>query len=191
VVDDQEYTQDWLQKGDVLGCVTELAKPLRGCVAQALGSMRYRCVAAEPVAEQVRGLQRKKHASSSRRAASPSSAALLNVPALCFNAKDHLQDRFLQQLYGLRHANYPRHYVPAGDAYHAALLQGLGWGMQSDVQLKLQWPDALKSKQLLDLFPGVYVDIPLYWHHWSNESTQASRLTEAVLAAAKRHLLPP
>lgn len=178
VVDDQEHTLQWLRAGDVLGCVTELAKPLRGCTAQPLGTMRYRCLGAPPVAKQLRALKRKSHA-----------PALLQIPALCFNPKDQLQDRFLAETFALQDATYPRHYFPAGDAYHLAMLQGLGWGLQADVQMRLQWKGEIESGRLVDLFPGQSIDVPLFWHHWSEESAQAARLTAAVVGAARLHLL--
>jgi LysR family transcriptional regulator, chromosome initiation inhibitor len=179
LVDDQEHTLQWLHNGDVLGCVTELAQPLRGCIAQPLGIMRYHCLGSPAVAKQLRSIKNKN--------ASP---ALLQIPALCFNAKDHLQDRFVQECFGISAPSYPRHHLPAGDAYHLALLQGLGWGMQADVQLKLQWPGDLEAGRLHDLFPAKYVDVTLYWHHWEHESAQAARLTQAVIQAAQQYLLP-
>ena len=48
-IDDQDHTHDALRSGDVIGCVTTLAQPMRGCVAEPLGVMRYRCVAAPDV----------------------------------------------------------------------------------------------------------------------------------------------
>ncbi len=178
VVDDQEHTLQWLQNGDVLGCVTDLPKPLRGCTAQPLGTMRYRCLGSPALAKQLRALKRKSH-----------TPALLQIPALCFNRKDHLQDRFLMQAFQLQDASYPRHYFPAGDAYHLAMLQGLGWGLQADVQMRLQWRSDIEAGHLVDLFPKQFVDVQLYWHHWSQESAQATRLTAAVTAAAREHLL--
>ncbi len=178
VVDDQEHTLQWLRNGDVLGCVTQLPKPLRGCTAQPLGTMRYHCLGSPAVAKQLRAFKRKTQA-----------PALLQVPALCFNPKDHLQDRFLGEAFGLKDVSYPRHYLPAGDAYHLALLQGLGWGLAADVQMRLQWKDEMASGRLVDLFPNQHVDVSLYWHHWSEESAQAARLTSAVMEAARLHLL--
>ncbi len=178
VVDDQEHTLQWLQNGDVQGCVTELPKALRGCTAQPLGTMRYRCLGSPAAAKQLRSLKRKSHA-----------PALLQIPALCFNPKDQLQNRFLKDAFGLQDVSYPRHYLPAGDAYHLAMLQGLGWGLAADVQMRLQWKGELESGRLVDLFPDQHVDVPLYWHHWIQESAQAARLTSAVIKAARSHLL--
>ena len=46
LIDDQDHTLDALKSGDVIGCVSTLAKPMRGCVAEPLGIMRYRCITA-------------------------------------------------------------------------------------------------------------------------------------------------
>jgi LysR family transcriptional regulator (chromosome initiation inhibitor) len=177
VVDDQEHTLQWLQNGDVLGCVTDLPKPLRGCTAVPLGTMRYHCLGSPEISKQLCSLKSQSNA-----------PVLLQIPALCFNPKDHLQDRFLKETFKLKDAAYPRHYFPAGDAYHLAMLQGLGWGLQADVQMRLQWRGDLESGKLVNLFPQQYVDVDLYWHHWNQESAQAARLTAAVIAAAKLHL---
>jgi LysR family transcriptional regulator, chromosome initiation inhibitor len=178
VVDDQEHTLPWMQSGQVQGCVTQLAKPLRGCAAEPLGSMRYRCLGAPSIQKQMRSLKRKSNA-----------PTLLQIPALCFNAKDQLQDNFIRAAFSLQDVSYPRHYFPAGDAYHLALLQGLGWGLQADVQMQLQFPSVMASGDLIDLMPGYFIDIPLYWHHWNQESAQAARLTQAVVKSAHQQLL--
>jgi LysR family transcriptional regulator, chromosome initiation inhibitor len=168
-VDDQEHTLTWLKNGDVIGCVTTLATPLRGCVAEPLGTMRYRCVAAPALQAQLMGKRR-----------SIGLHQLVAHSAIGFNRKDGLQDQFLRQCFGVSDANYPRHYIPASDAYHLALLNGLGWGMQGDIQS----PDDLRDGLLVDLFPGQWVDVPLYWHHWQREAPQAAQLTKAIKAAS-------
>jgi LysR family transcriptional regulator, chromosome initiation inhibitor len=178
-VDDQDHTLEWLKNGDVIGCVTTLAKPLRGCVVEPLGTMRYRCVAAPALRDK---LVAKLPAKS--RGKSPGLHQLITQPAIGFNRKDGLQDQFVLQCFGVTDLSYPRHYIPAVDAYRHALIQSLGWGMQADIQL----PDDLRSGVLVDLFPGHFVDVPLFWHHWQREAPQAARLTLAIKAAAVKLL---
>lgn len=206
VVDDQDHTLEWLKNGDVMGCVTTLAQPLHGCVAEPLGTMRYRCVAAPVVRDalahggthagrsKARGkgtaalsvaVQTSTPPNSGEAAAPPLGLhQLITQPAIVFNRKDALQDGFLHQCFGVRNVSYPRHYIPAVDAYHDALLSGLGWGMQADMQA----PRDLPSGQLVDLFPGQFVAVPLFWHHWLREAPQAARLTIAVKSAAAQML---
>ena len=45
IADDQDFTQEWLRSGQVLGCVTTLKQALRGCKMVPLGAMHYVAVA--------------------------------------------------------------------------------------------------------------------------------------------------
>ena len=174
VIDDQDYTHDALKNGDVIGCVTTLATAMRGCVAEPLGLMRYRCMAAPALI--------------ARRA--PSGGAvqphqLLASPAVIFNRKDALQDAFLAQHLNLKNALYPRHFVPAVDAFELALALGMGWGMVHDLLLDAR----VDRGALAEVLPGRSVDVALYWQHWAHEPLLAQRLTQAVKASAQARLL--
>jgi LysR family transcriptional regulator, chromosome initiation inhibitor len=173
-VDDQDHTLEWLKNGDVVGCVTTLATPLRGCVAAPLGTMRYRCVAAPGLRDTLLGKKK-----------TLGLHQLVTQPAIGFNRKDGLQDEFLRTCFGVTDLTYPRHYIPAVDAYRDALINGLGWGMQADIQS----PGDLRSGVLVDLFPGHFVDVQLFWHHWLREAPQAARLTLAIKEAASKLLV--
>ena len=170
VVDDQDHTHDALKSGDVTGCVTTLAQAMRGCVAEPLGIMRYRCVAAPAlVAEWGAALPHR----------------MLRSPAVIFNRKDALQDAWLAQHFNLQGALYPRHFVPAVDAFELALELGMGWGMVPDLML------AGRTGQvpLQEVLPGHPVDVVLYWQHWAREPLAAQRLTQAIKRAARECLL--
>lgn len=172
LLDDQDHTHDLLKSGDVIGCVTALAEPLRGCVAEPLGVMRYRCVATAAVVQRCR-----------TPAGAVSPHKLLAHPAVIFNRKDALQDAFLAQHFGLRQAHYPRHFAPAVDAFEEALALGMGWGMVPKQSL-------VNRPVLREVLPGATVDVALYWQHWARESPSAQRLTQAVKAAALARLPP-
>jgi len=176
LIDDQDHTHDALKSGDVVGCVSTRADPMRGCAAEPLGVMRYRCVATPEVVAQCR---------------TPSGRVsphrLLSRPAVIFNRKDALQDVFLAQHFQLRDARYPRHFAPAVDAFETAIELGMGWGMVPDLHLNQRAGRPL----LVDVLPGAYVDVALYWHHWQREPVTAQRLTQAVKAAARQALTPP
>jgi LysR family transcriptional regulator, chromosome initiation inhibitor len=173
IIDDQDHTHDALKSGEVVGCVSTLAQAMRGCEAVPLGIMRYQGVATEAVAQSCRTAQGRL-----------STHKLLATPAVIFNRKDALQDEFLEQHWGLRGAHYPRHFMPALDAFETAIEQGLGWGMVPELHLQQR-----AGPLLVDVLPGATVDVPLYWHHWAREPASAQRLTAAVQQAA-RVLLP-
>ena len=174
VIDDQDHTHEALKNGDVVGCVSTQTQPMRGCLAEPLGVMRYRCVAAPAVVHKCH-----------TRSGVVSAHRLLAMPAVIFNRKDGLQDAFLAQHLNLTAPHYPRHFVPAVDAFESALENGLGWGMVPDLYL-VDRPGPLK---LVEVLPGSAVDVALYWHHWEREPASAQRLTSAVKQAARQALL--
>ena len=169
-IDDQDHTHDALKSGAVTGCVTTLSEPMRGCVAEPLGVMRYRGVATEAVAQRCR-----------TPAGKLSPHRLLAQPAVIFNRKDALQDAFLAQHFDLRQPEYPRHFAPSVEAFETAIELGLGWGMVPEQHLA-------QRPSLQELLPGATVDVALYWQHWAREAPSAQRLTQAVKAAAALHL---
>ena len=171
-IDDQDHTHDALRSGDVIGCVTTLSRAMRGCVAEPLGLVRYRCVAAPALVAGCRDVRGRL-----------SVHRLLAQPAVIFNRKDALQDTYLQRHFGLRDAQYPRHFAPAVDAFEKAIALGLGWGMVPDVprDAPVPWQEVV---------PEATVDVALYWQHWARESLSAQSLTAAVKAAAAERLLP-
>jgi LysR family transcriptional regulator, chromosome initiation inhibitor len=174
VIDDQDHTHDALKSGDVLGCVTTLSRAMRGCVAEPLGVMRYRCVGSAELVASVQG-----------EGGGLSVHRLLATPAVIFNRKDGLQDAFLLQHFGLRQPAYPRHFAPAVDGFEMAIELGMGWGMVPDQQLALRGG----RPALHELLPGATVDVALYWQHWEREAPSAARLTQAVKAAAATRLV--
>ncbi|WP_180683830.1 HTH-type transcriptional regulator ArgP [Tepidicella baoligensis] len=176
LIDDQDHTHDALKSGEVTGCVSTLAQPMRGCVAEPLGIMRYRCVATPALAELCR-----------TPAGRVTPHRLLSRPAIIFNRKDALQDVFLHRYFQLREARYPRHFTPAIDAFETAIELGMGWGMVPELHLQQR-----KGRPpLVEVLPDAPVDVALYWHHWEREPATAQRLTQAVKAAAAAALLPP
>lgn len=177
-IDDQDFTHAALKAGDVLGCVSTLAEPLRGCVAQPLGLMRYHCVANAAVVSALR----------STPSGQATRSSIRQVPAIIFNRKDGLQEAFLRRQFGpSMGGDYPKHFIPSTEAYDIALEQGWGWGMVSSQQLAKR---AAMRPALLDVMEHAVLDVPLYWHHWEREAPAAQRLTKAVVRAGRQALLP-
>ncbi|MCB2016016.1 MAG: HTH-type transcriptional regulator ArgP [Hydrogenophaga sp.] len=172
-IDDQDHTHALLRSGDVIGCVTALAEAMRGCLSEPLGVIRYRCVASPGVVEHCRTPGGK-----------VSPHRLLAHPAIIFNRKDALQDRFLAKHFDLKQPNYPRHYAPAVDAFEKAIELGMGWGMVPEQHLA-------GRTDMQEVLPGATVDVTLYWQHWAREPLSAQRLTQAVKAAAHAALPQP
>ncbi len=177
VVDDQDHTHDALKSGDVAGCVTTLAQAMRGCVAEPLGLMRYRCLAAPALIAQWGGAAAAGGMALAQR--------LLASPAVIFNRKDALQDAYLARHFKLKGALYPRHFVPAVDGFELALELGMGWGMVPDASPA----DRARPRALQEVWADHPIDVMLYWQHWAREPLAAQRLTQVVKQAARERLL--
>ncbi|WP_089291542.1 LysR family transcriptional regulator ArgP [Actinoplanes regularis] len=100
------------------------------------------------------------------------------APMLVYNRKDQLQHRFLASLGHRRDS--PVHYVPAAAAFNEAIRLGLGWGMVPEQNAL----PLLESDGYVEIFPGRYLDVPLYWQYWRIESALLNTLTAAVRTAA-------
>lgn len=170
--EDEEHSAEYLRNGTVLAAVTADPRPVQGCRVVPLGKMRYLPLATPEYAE--RWLTGK-----------PLPEALAEAPIVTFNEKDVLQHRLIRKV-TRRRLDPPSHAIPASAPFHEAVRIGLGWGMIED-----QLADSeLAAGRLVEVAPGKYVDVPLYWQHWKLESEVLDALTAAVLRAAGEGLRP-
>ncbi|MDC8784808.1 LysR family transcriptional regulator ArgP [Roseateles koreensis] len=164
VVDDQDFTHDWLRQGEVLGCVSTVRQALRGCAVQALGVMRYVAVASPAfVRERLpRGLNEANFAS---------------TPFLVFNRKDDSQALWVTKAFGVRSPRLLERYVPSSEAYVRAVSMGWGVGVAPELQLR----PLIASGELQLLRSDVSVDVTLYWHQWKLLSEQTAAPARVAL----------
>lgn len=167
--DDQDFTAALLESGTVMGAVTTRARPIAGCRAVALGTMRYEAVA-EPafVARHF--------------PAGVTAEALETVPVVDFDRRDDLQSRWLQAMDAAPSAA-PRHRVPASHDFATAILYGLGWGLLP----RAQSAEALADGRLVAL-GGSPVDVPLFWQQWNLRSPLLDAIAEEIVAEGRRVL---
>lgn len=172
IADDQDFTQEWLRSGQVLGCVTTLKQALRGCKMVPLGAMHYVAVAS---AEFVR-------------AHLPQGLTPHNfreVSFLSFNRKDDMAAEFVARAFGLKRVALNHLFVPSTEGQMRAV--AAGWGVGVMPELLARGPIADGS--LIDLVPGRSLPIQLYWHCWNLESELLDALTDALKATAARTLV--
>ncbi|MRD46786.1 LysR family transcriptional regulator ArgP [Caenimonas koreensis] len=167
ITDDQDFTQDWLREGQVLGCVTTLKQALRGCKVVPLGAMQYVAVAQADFAKAhfPKGLDAHNFRES---------------PFVAFNRKDDMQCEFISKAFGLKHVSLNQMFVPSSEGQVRAVLAG--WGVSVLPQLLVR--DLLGDKRLVNLAPDHSLPIQLYWHCWNLESEVLDALTKALTAAA-------
>lgn len=169
-VDDQDYTSEWLRSGKVLAAVTGTARAATGCNSRPLGAMRYRAAASPQLMERffAKGVN---------------ASSLAHAPSLVFNTKDELQARWVRRLCR-RHIELPRHTLPSSQAFVAASLAGMGWGLHPEALISQH----LQSGKLCELVPNTPLDIPLYWQEARAASSLLDGLTRSVQAAARSAL---
>lgn len=162
-VDDQSQTHHLLEAGLVSACLTTEPNAMKGCVAHYLGRMHYRFVATPQYIAQwfPHGVNRD---------------ALRHAPALIFNEKDHMHTEYIQQKFGLNPTQYPHHFIPSSSAFVDAVLMGLGYTWLPNYQL---YPH-LDNGKLVEISNELTIDLPLYWHHWKQQSEALTILTEHI-----------
>jgi len=191
VVDDQDFTHERLREGAVLGCVSTVAEPLRGCSVTALGRMRYVALASPGFVATVmpQGLDRGNFAT---------------TPWLVFNRKDDMHAVWVGQAFGVQAPRLVERHVPSTEAHVQATLMGWGIGVMPE-QLAAPW---LADGALVALHGQVFVDVLLHWHQWKlltdpdgaapAAATQAprrggalDRIGRALAEGARATLRPP
>ena len=138
IVDDQDFTQEWLRSGQVLGCVTTLKQALRGCKMVPLGAMHYVAVASASYAEQhlPHGL-------------TPHN--FRDVSFLSFNRKDDMAAEFVARTFGLKRVALNHLFVPSTEGQMRAVSAGWGVGVMPERAFGLLHTGAaLRSVPLTD-----------------------------------------
>lgn len=171
ITDDQDFTQDWLRAGEVMGCVTTLGHALQGCQVMPLGAMRYLAVASPEVAARdlPQGLDRHNFRRSK---------------FLSFNRKDDMQSEFVSRMLGLSGFALQNLYLPNSEAQVRAV--EAGWGIGVLPELLVQ--ERIAQGLLVNVAPDHYLDIQLYWHCWNLQSSLLQQLTKTVMQHALEKL---
>lgn len=168
--EDESLSSELLRRGEVMAAVTSVARPVQGCRALPLGSMRYlACASPGFVARHLRD-------------GSPT-AALGRAPIVDFDRSDAHQNHYYRAL-TRRQLNGPRHYIPSSHDHVRAIVAGLGWGLIPE-QLATPW---LVTGEIVNVSPDRPLDVPLFWQHWKLQSPDLDALTAAVLGSAHAEL---
>ena len=175
VIEDQDVALQRMRNGEVMACICAEPAPVNGGLSIPLGVMRYRSLASpafiERFALRSRSIKRR--------------TPLAQLPTLIYSADDRLQHRFLA-------ANSPvsepqrAHRCPSSSGFIRMMLAGLGFGMAPQIQVA----EHIQNGDLVDVVPGYYLDVPLYWHYWQTESQTLKQLRLAVGDVAGKVLLP-
>lgn len=170
--EDQEHTTSLLRSGTVMAAVTSTSDAVQGCSVEPLGAMRYRAVCT-PRFQADHGI------------ATGDIAALARTPRVDFDRRDDLQAGFVRRMSTTEVGAAPaRHFVPTSSDFARAVVLGLGWAMLPEQQCAAE----LEAGRLIEIAPGEYTEVRLYWQRWNLASTLLDSVTDAVRRGARASL---
>ena len=173
VIDDQDVSQDWLKRGEVVAAITSHPGPLQGCDTLPLGALRYRATASP--AYLARWFP-----------TGVTPQALTQAPALTFSEKDRLQDLWVaRQTYtrtntSARRTGFPSHRMASSQAFVDACLTGLGWGLNPEPLVA----GHLASGALVELVADTPLDVALHWQFTRLAAPALQPVTTAIRKTA-------
>ena len=170
VLDDQDHSADWLKRGEVSATVCAGDKPVAGCDMHDLGALRYVALASPEFHKRwfADGVTRE---------------TLKSAPMLTFNAKDALQQTWLDTYIGPK-LSPPSHFLPSSHAFVDAARAGIGWGMMPFPQIR----GHLKHARLIPLKPNAEISVALSWQVNRIMAPALKPVTRAVVEAATKTL---
>lgn len=171
VVDDQDWSAEWLERGEVSAAVTAAGLSVPGAARHPLGAQRY--VATANPEFHARWF-----------ASGVTQRTLAAAPCLKFNARDGLQAAWMRAKCG-REMAPPTHYVPSTHAFIDAARAGLGWGLNPESLVR----GPLRNGRLVALDGHLPLDVALDWQVSRVLAPALEPLTRAVCKAAATGLL--
>lgn len=170
VVDDQDFSADWLRRGEVVAAVSAHRDPVAGCDSHALGAIRYVATASP-------------HFVARWFAQGVSATSIATAPMLRFDAKDRLQQNWIRRHFGAT-PTPPSHRLPSSQGFVQACLLGLGWGMNPRALVA----EHIAAGHLVPLLPDAPYDTPLFWQANRLLAPALTPLTKSVRTTARAQL---
>lgn len=171
IADDQELTLNYLKNGTVSACLSTAEKEILGGNVHFVGNMEYALVASPAFV---------KHYFSSKEP----KKALSSAPAIKFDQKDNLHERYLEKYFGIDGNDLNYNVVPSVKGFKQFTLLGHGYALIPKIDITQE----LKSKALLQLYPDKTWKVPLYWHFWAVQSKFYQKFNQDIIRAISKRL---
>ena len=170
-VDDQDRTGELLKNGEVAGCISSGDSVIQGCSKHYLGQMEYVLVSTPDFFSHwfQKGI---------------TIDSLEKAPAVIFNRKDLLHERYLNKHFEHVPDDYPIHYLPSSEKFLTMLLMGHAYGVVPMIQCR----DYLENNRLIKIKKET-ITVPLFWNHWKIDTRQINTLTKILIENSREFLI--
>lgn len=168
VVDDADPAFPVLTRGEVIGCISTVSRPARGCAVTPIGEMEYRCVASPEFMQ--------RHFKNSFALHSATVA-----PAVLLGRRTALLDHYLEAVFGVSVGRYRKHFLPSPSSQLDAIVAGVGYGPVPEQTVRSR----LASGELVDVLDDMPFPVALYWHHWRAAPPVCESIAAEIIACAR------
>jgi LysR family transcriptional regulator (chromosome initiation inhibitor) len=172
IIEHEERTIDKLRRGQAIGAVTVMEKPLKGYRSFKLGEMEYCLVASE-------GFKQKYFPDGVNQ------SSLKMAPAISYDHKDDMHVRYIAKHFDLAANQYYCHSVRSSEAFVELVKQGVAYCLLP----KLQIEEELSSGQLINLCPDKELVETLFWHSWVLVKGVNKKISEQIVYFGREKLV--
>ncbi|MEW6993278.1 LysR family transcriptional regulator ArgP [Colwelliaceae bacterium MEBiC 14330] len=172
IIEHEERTLDKLRRGEAIGAVSVIEKPLKGYRSVKLGEMEYCLVASK-------GFAKKYFPDGVKQ------SSLKMAPAISYDHKDDMHARYIAKHFSIAASEYYCHCVRSSDAFLELVKQGVAYCLLP----KLLIEEELATAQLIDLCPDKALVETLYWHSWILVKGVNKEISEQIIKFARKKFM--
>ncbi len=171
IIEHEERTLDKLRRGEAIGAVSIIEKPLKGYRSFKLGEMEYCLVASKGFAKKYfpKGINQD---------------SLKMAPAISYDYKDNMHARYIAKHFSLAASEYYCHWVRSSEAFVELVKQGVAYCLLP----KLQIEQELATAELINLCPDKELVETLYCHSWVLVKGVNKEISEHIIKVAREKL---
>lgn len=168
---DQGRTRDLLKRGEVVACISDTGTPIAGGKSLFLGYMEYVFVATPSFIDRYQ-LRASKNISTWK------------APTLIFDEFDDTLECFMLEHFQIAMDRQWCHWFPSSHGFVGMVQSGAVCALVPSLQLKQE----LSPAHVQEIFPGISLKVPLYWHWYGLRDTWLDRVTNHVVEEARVNL---
>lgn len=172
LIEHEERTLDRLKRGEAIGAVSTIEKPLKGYRSFELGKMEYCLVASKSFQQRyfAKGVNRN---------------SLKMAPGISYDHKDDMHVKYIGKHFKLEASEYYCHSVSSSEAFVELVKQGVAYCLLPKLQIEAE----LASGELISICPDKALVETLYWHSWVLVKGVNKKISEQIVNIGREKLV--